>query len=34
MPENIEKMEVVKGEKAVTKYNAPNGVIIITTKKM
>tara|TARA_R110002126_G_scaffold291781_1_gene457968 strand:+ start:35050 stop:35553 length:504 start_codon:yes stop_codon:yes gene_type:complete len=30
----IEKMEVVKGEKAIKKYNAPNGVIIITTKKM
>jgi hypothetical protein len=32
-PDNIEKMEVVKGEKAIKKYNAPNGVIIITTKK-
>jgi len=33
-PQNIEKMEVVKGKKAVEKYDAPNGVIIITTKKM
>tara|TARA_R110002049_G_scaffold616_9_gene3565 strand:- start:2771 stop:3268 length:498 start_codon:yes stop_codon:yes gene_type:complete len=29
----IEKMEVLKGEKAIKKYNSPNGVIIITTKK-
>jgi hypothetical protein len=34
IPEDIEKMEVVKGEEAIKKYNAPNGVIIITTKKM
>lgn len=33
-PNMIEKMEVIKGEKALKKYNAPNGVIIITTKKM
>jgi hypothetical protein len=33
-PDNIEKVEVVKGEVAIKKYNAPNGVIIITTKKM
>ena len=26
-------MEVLKGEKAIEKYNSPNGVIIITTKK-
>jgi len=32
-PSNIEKMEVFKGEQAIKKYNAPNGVIIITTKK-
>ena len=32
-PDIIEKMEVIKGEKALKKYNAPNGVIIITTKK-
>ncbi|WP_422106539.1 hypothetical protein [Winogradskyella sp.] len=31
--EQIEKMEVLKGEKAIEKYNAPNGVIVITTKK-
>lgn len=31
-PEQIEKMEVVKGKEAIKKYNAPNGVIIITTK--
>lgn len=29
----IDKMEVLKGEAAMKKYNAPNGVIIITTKK-
>ena len=33
-PNTIEKMEVLKGEKAIEKYNSPNGVIIITTKKM
>ena len=32
-PDDIEKMEVIKGEQAKEKYNAPNGVIIITTKK-
>ena len=32
-PDEIEKMEVIKGKKAKEKYNAPNGVIIITTKK-
>ena len=32
-PETIDKMEVLKGENAMDKYNAPNGVIIITTKK-
>lgn len=31
--EQIEKMEVIKGEMAVKKYNSPGGVIIITTKK-
>ncbi len=31
--QQIEKMEVIKGEKAIEKHNAPNGVIIITTKK-
>ena len=33
-PNTIKKMEVLKGEKAIEKYNSPNGVIIITTKKM
>jgi len=32
-PNNIESVSVVKGEQAITEYNAPNGVIIITTKK-
>lgn len=32
-PDDIEKIEVLKGEKAIKKYNAPNGAIIITTKK-
>jgi hypothetical protein len=32
-PNDIESMNVVKGEKALKKYNAPNGVIIITSKK-
>lgn len=32
VPKNIQKMEVLKGEKAIKKYNSPNGVIIITTK--
>lgn len=30
----IEKVEIVKGKNALKLYNAPNGVIIITTKKM
>lgn len=29
----IEKMQVIKGDEALKNYNAPNGVIIITTKK-
>ncbi|QXP66924.1 hypothetical protein [Polaribacter sp. AHE13PA] len=33
-PDTIEKMEVLKGEKAIEKYNSPNGVILITTKKI
>ena len=32
-PNDIEKMEVFKGEQAIKKYNSPNGVIIITTNK-
>ena len=31
--DEIESMKVLKDEKAIKKYNAPNGVIIITTKK-
>lgn len=33
-PNIIEKVQVIKGKKAIEKYNAPNGVIVITTKKM
>ncbi len=32
-PEQIESINVVKGQKAIDDYNAPNGVIIIKTKK-
>ncbi len=32
-PDDIEKIEVFKDEKAIKKYNAPNGAIIVTTKK-
>ena len=32
-PNNIKHIEVIKGEKAIEKYNAPNGAVIITTKK-
>ncbi|WP_299122447.1 hypothetical protein [uncultured Winogradskyella sp.] len=32
-PDDIEKIEVFKDEEAIKKYNAPNGVIVITTKK-
>ncbi len=32
-PDDIESIKVIKDEQAVKKYNAPNGVIIITTKK-
>ena len=32
-PENIESIEVLKGDKAVEEYNAPNGVVIVTMKK-
>ena len=31
-PKHIEKIEVVKGERAINEFNAENGVIIITTK--
>ena len=32
-PDNIYNIEVFKDEKALEKYNAPNGAIIIKTKK-
>ncbi|WP_405606511.1 TonB-dependent receptor plug domain-containing protein [Polaribacter sp. Asnod1-A03] len=32
-PADIEKMEVLKGEQAIKRYNSPNGAIIITLKK-
>ena len=32
-PNEIEKMKIIKGKEAVKKYNASNGVILITTKK-
>lgn len=32
-PDNIHSISVVKGEKAVKEYNAPNGAVIVTTKK-
>lgn len=32
-PDDIHSINVVKGEKAIKEYNAPNGVILVTTKK-
>lgn len=32
-PEDIESVNVVKGEEAMKKYNATNGVIVVQTKK-
>ncbi|SDE98788.1 hypothetical protein SAMN04487992_10620 [Cellulophaga baltica] len=32
-PDAIEKIEIFKDEKAIEKYGAPNGAIIVTTKK-
>jgi hypothetical protein len=32
-PDNIASMNVIKGEEAINKYNAPEGVLLITTKK-
>lgn len=32
-PEGIATINVYKGEKAIKEYNAPNGVIVVTTKK-
>ena len=31
-PDDIESLEVVKGEKAMDQYNAPYGVVIVKTK--
>jgi len=33
-PDTIKSVDILKGAKALEKYNAPNGAIIITTKKM
>lgn len=32
-PNDVDKITVVKDEEALEKYNAPNGAVIITTKK-
>ena len=32
-PDDIHSISVVKGEKAIKEYNAPNGAVIVTTKK-
>lgn len=32
-PDDIKSIEVLKDEQAMKKYNAPNGIIIVTTKK-
>jgi hypothetical protein len=32
-PENIVSVNVIKGEEGLKKYNAPNGVVLIITKK-
>ncbi len=32
-PDDIYSIDVIKGEKALKEYDAPNGVILITTKK-
>jgi hypothetical protein len=32
-PNEIETINVIKGDEAIKKYNAPNGVIVVTTKK-
>jgi len=31
-PDDIEAIEVIKGERAINEFNAPNGVILIKTK--
>lgn len=33
LPDKIESMEVVKGQKAIDQYKAPNGVVIVKTKE-
>lgn len=30
---NIESIEIIKGEQAMKRYNAPNGVVLVKTKK-
>lgn len=32
-PDEIHSISVIKDEKAIKEYNAPNGVILVTTKK-
>lgn len=32
-PDDVNQIEVVKDERAMEKYNAPNGVVIVTTQK-
>lgn len=32
-PDDVESIKIVKDEQAMEKYNAPNGVVIVTTKK-
>ncbi len=32
-PDNIKEMRIFKDEQAIEKYNAPNGAVVITTKK-
>lgn len=32
-PEEIERIDVIKGEQALQEHNAPHGIIIVTTKK-
>ena len=32
-PDDIESINVLKDEKAIEEYDAPNGVILVTTKK-
>lgn len=33
-PDDIDHIEVIKGERAIQEYNSPNGVILITTKNV